>query len=204
MSRRDELLPRDLRAGVVSALYADADRMGWRTLGLPDRSHAYSAWVDDPRIGGVLTGFMTPEQARAWIKDGPMKEYGRALRGAGRYAAHGRQGGTGPNDVVRHALGPAARLVEGSVGSKPLHCLAEVGDETAYLVWGDSSNFRNLLWAALRVSVDDGLEAHIVVMEPPGATTRGEEAKRQRAYTDRCRLHLHHMREILGMPGGGP
>jgi hypothetical protein len=199
---RDKLLPRGVRATLVTVLYADAERMSWQTLALPDRSRAYSAWVDDPRIGGVLTKFMTPEQARSWLKDGPMKEYGRALRGAGRYAIHGRQGGTGPTQVVEHALGVEAAIVPDSIGSKPLHCLAKTGEDIAYVVWGDGKNFRNLLWAALRVSVDDGLDAHIVVMEPPGITTTADEMKRHRALADRCNLQLHHMREILGAPGG--
>ena len=86
---RDKLLPALLRAQVVKAIYGDADRVGWQTLPLPDRTRAFNEWVEDDRIGGVLTQFMTPEQARSWIKDGPMKEYARALRGAGRYAAHG-------------------------------------------------------------------------------------------------------------------
>jgi hypothetical protein len=201
---RDKLLPPAVRTEIVAALYADAERMSWQTLALADRTRAYSAWVDDPRIGGVLTKFMTPEQARSWLKDGPMKEYGRALRGAGRYALHGRHGGTGPDEVVQHALGLEAVVVPGSVGSKPLHCRAVHGDDIAFLAWGESKNFRNLLWAALRASVDDGLEAHIVVMEPPGLTTSGDEMKRQRAFTERCQLELHHMREVFGTPGGSP
>lgn len=198
---RDELLPRDIRADVVTVLYADAERIGWQTLSLADRSRAYSSWVEDPRIGGVLTRFMTPEHARSWLKDGPMKEFGRALRGAGRYAAHGRKGGTGPADVVWHAFGPDCHIVDGSLGSKPLHCMVEIEGENAYVTWGEAPNYRNLLWAALRASVDDGVEGHIVVMEPPGLATPGDEAKRQKALADRCGLHLHHMREILGAPG---
>jgi hypothetical protein len=198
---RDKLLPALLRAQVVRAIYGDADRVGWQTLPLTDRTRAFNEWVEDDRIGGVLTQFMTPEQARSWIKDGPMKEYARALRGAGRYAAHGRHGGTGPLDVVRHALGAGAE-VDGLVGTKPLHCLARSADgpDTAYVTWGDSRNFRNLLWAALRASVLENFDAHIVVLEPRGLTTPGDECKRQQAFADRCDLHLHHMREILGAP----
>lgn len=200
---RDKLLPASMRAQIVEAIYGDADRLGWQTLSLPDRTRTFNEWISDGRIGGVLTQFMTPEQARSWIKDGPMKEYARALRGAGRYAAHGRQGGTSPLDVIRHALGNNAEI-DGLVGTKPLHCLARKaeGAGAVYVTWGDSRNFRNLLWAALRASVLDNLDAHIVVLEPRGLTTPSDECKRQQAFADRCSVELHHMREILGTPMG--
>jgi hypothetical protein len=201
---RDRLLPAGQKAEVIAAIYADADRQGWRTLSLKDRSRIYSSWVDDPRIGQVLTQYMTPEQARAWIKDGPMKEYGRALRGAGRYASFGRQGGTGPQDVVRHALGVDASVIESSLGTKPLHCLAQVGDAQIYVAWGEGSNFRNLVWAALTASVDGGVPAHVVILEPPGVTTLNDEIRRQRAIAERCGLRVYHMREVLGESGVSP
>ena len=47
----------------------------------------YTQWVESTNpIGRILAPYMTPEAARSWIKDGPMKEYSRANRGAGRYA----------------------------------------------------------------------------------------------------------------------
>lgn len=198
---RDKFLPVSLRTQIVEAIYGDADRLGWQTMPLPDRTKTFNDWIGDDRVGGILTRFMTPEQARSWIKDGPMKEYARALRGAGRYAAQGRHGGTGPLDVVRHALGTNAEI-DGLVGTKPLHCLARQANDagTAFVTWGDSRNFRNLLWAALRASVLDNLEAHIVVLEPRGLTIASDESKREQALADRCNVQLHHMREILGTP----
>lgn len=204
MSNRDKLLPPAVREQVVRAIYADADRLGWQTLPLADRTATFNRWIEDERVGGPLTRFMTPEQARSWIKDGPMKEYGRALRGAGRFAAYGRQGGTGPNDVVRHALGPTATLVEGSLGSKPLHCLGAIDGATAYIAWDHSRNFKNLLWAALRASALDGLDAHLVVLEPPGTASPPELVKEQQKLAERCALTVHRMREVLGIAGGQP
>ncbi|NEM07734.1 hypothetical protein [Geodermatophilus normandii] len=193
------ILPEEQLAAVVTALYADADSAGWDTLPLADRTRTYSAWVEDPRVGGIVTRYMTPEAARAWIKDGPMKEYGRARRGAGRYARFGRQGGTTAADVVRFVLGDGTAVVHDSYGDKPFHCLA-IDDfgETSYLAWGEARNLRNLLWAALRTAVEDGLPAHIVVMEPPDLTTPGDQVKAHRALAERCRLEIHHMRETLG------
>lgn len=202
MTTRDNLLPGPLRAQVVHAMYDDAERLGWPTLSLPDRTKTFNSWIEDERVGKILTRFMNPEQARSWIKDGPMKEYSDAMRGAGRFADFGRQGGTGPQDVVRHALGEDAQVVDGTVGNKPLHCLASIGDSVAYLAWGDSKNFKSLLWAALRSSVNDGHPAHIVVMQPPGVVIPAETLQEQQDLSKRCDLTLHHMREVLGSVGG--
>jgi hypothetical protein len=204
MSTRDKLLPAAIRSQVVRAIYADADRLGWQTLPLTERTAMFNRWIEDERVGGPLTRFMTPEQARSWIKDGPMKEYGRALRGAGRFAEYGRQGGTGPADVVRHALGPSATVVDGSVGSKPLHCLADVDGSSSYVAWGDNRNFKNLLWAALRASTLDGIDGHLVVLEPPGSASTSDLVKEQQALADRCGLTVHRMREVLGTAGAQP
>ena len=198
-----ERLPTSIRASVVTALYADAARLGWQTLAPADRTAAFNRWLEDPNIGGKLERFMTLEQARLWITDGPMKEYSRAMRGQGRFAEFGREGGTSPKDVVRHALGDDASIL-GAVGSKPLHCVASSADgRHAYVAWGDASNFRHLLWAALRASVAEDLEGHIVVLEPPGTVTPGDVSKHQRALAERCALNLHYLKEIVGHARGG-
>jgi hypothetical protein len=202
--RREALLPDEQLSLIVTTLYADAEKHGWDSLPLVDRSRAYSEWVEDERVGGVLTKYMTPEAARSWIKDGPMKEYNRAARGTGRYARFGRQGGTGPADVAVTALGPGARIVEGSVGVKPSHCHAITpSGDIAYLAWGEARNFRNLLWAALRACVEGGFDAHVVVMEPPGKATTTDDVLTHNALAERCGLGVHHMRERLGDKSAG-
>jgi hypothetical protein len=201
--RRDRLLPEEQLASVVRTLYAEADDLRWDTLSLPDRSRTYAAWVEDPKVGGILTRYMTPEAARSWIKDGPMKEYSRARRGAGRYARFGRVAGTTAIDIVRKILGADAEIVSGSEGDKPFHCRVEQRDHELFLVWGEARNYRNLLWAALRESVVRGIEAHVVVMEPPGQTTPADEANFHKAIAARCGLAAHHMREHLAPPPRG-
>jgi len=197
-------VPADQLAAVVRTIYSDAERRGWETLSNRDRSQNYSGWVDDPRVGGILTRYMTPEAARAWIKDGPMKEYARANRGTGRYAEFGRSGGTSAADVITAAIGPTATLVPGTQGVRPLHCQALAADGTvAYLAWGEGRNFRNLVWAALGAAVQHGHEAHIVITEPFGHVTPTDEAETNRAIADRCGLELHHMREVLGKRRAG-
>jgi len=197
---RDLLLPAAVRAEVVTTLYADASQLGWATLTPQAKTTAFSRWVADPRIGGRLAGYMTPEQARLWITDGPMKEYARAMRGLGRFAEFGRQGGTGPADIVAHVLGADAKI-QGNVGTKPPHCRATTKDgNNAYVTWGDASSFKHLLWAALRASVEGRIPGHIVVLEPPGTVTPTATANSHRAITDRCGLTLHYLREVLGRP----
>lgn len=192
--RRETLLPVERHDAVVTALYADADRRGWATLSPQDRSRVYSQWVEQEHIGGVLCRYMTPEAARSWIKDGPMKEYARAQRGTGRYARFGRVATTTPTDIVRGALGPDANVLAGTEGVKPAHCRATREDETAYVTWGEASNFRNLLWAALRAAVA-GADAHIVVLEPPDRISPTEETRLHQTLGQRCGLGVHHLRE---------
>lgn len=200
---RDGLLPAHQLADVVTALYSRADEAGWTALTPQERSRHYAQWVEAPDVGKILTGYMTPEQARSWIKDGPMKEYANACRGTGRYARFGRQGGTGPGDIAVAALGAGASVIPGSQGVKPPHCLAEdAAGTSAYLVWGEAGNFRNLLWDALRTAVTKGVPAHVVVLEPSGRRTAPTEAKSHRAMTTRCKLGLHYLAEVPGRPVG--
>lgn len=196
---RDTLLPPKQLAAIVTALYADADRNGWAHLPPAERTRYYRRWIDDPRVGKILTKYMTPEQARSWIKDGPMKEYANARRGTGRYARFGRQGGTDASDVAAAALGLGAKVLDGSEGVKPPHCYAtDAAGERAYIAWGHSKNFRNLLWAALRNAVADQVPAHIVILEPPGHSTPTAESAGHLAMTCRCQLHLHYLPEVIG------
>ena len=202
---RDLLLPEALRAEVVQAMYADANQLGWATLGPQAKTVAFNRWVADARVGGRLTGYMSPEQARLWIKDGPMKEYARAMRGTGRFAEFGRQGGTSPQDIVNEALEQGAQI-QGNFGTKPPHCLATASDgRTAYVTWGDASSLKHLLWAALCASIEHDVTGHIVILEPPGTVTPTATADRQQTITNRCGLKLHHLREVLGTmtPGAG-
>lgn len=197
MTRRDALIPAGKLADIVRALYADAERLDWEHLPLPQRTAQYGRWVTDPAVGGVLTRFMTSEQARSWIKDGPLKEFTRARRGTGRYAQYGQPGGTGPIDVVRAALGDGWAIVPGSVGVKPSHCRAERHADRAYLVWGKAANFRHLVWAALRYVVDEPGQVIVVVTELAERPTPRDEVDWHKRVTQRCGLRIVHMREHL-------
>jgi len=200
---RANLLPGTQHDAVVSALYNAADAAGWNDLTPQERTRLYRQWVEDPEIGGILARFMTPETARSWIKDGPMKEYANASRGTGRYARFGRVGGTSADDVARAALGVNATVVAGSQKSKPHRCLVAVdSQQNSFVVWGSPDNLRNLLWAALRAEVVDSTPAHIVILEPPGQPTTASERKMHRALANRCRLPLYYLPEVLGVVRG--
>jgi len=199
--RRPTLLPDEQLETVVTAIYSDAQSSAWENLSVADRTRQYNAWVSDERVGGILTQYMTPEKARSWIKDGPMKEYGRARRGTGRYARFGRQAGTTAEDVVRAALGAGAVPIPGTEGLKPFHCRAQTTQGgVAFVAWGEARNFRNLLWAALRASVEDGVPSHVVVMEPPGGATPRDVVTAHTALAARCGLGVHHISETIGAP----
>lgn len=208
--RREGAVPNHQLDAVIAATYASADQLNWGGLTPQERTRNYDRWLDEPTIGGVLTAYMNPEKARTWIKDGPMKEYAQARRGVGRYARFGRQGGTGPADVVVAALGPGAQTVPGTQKVKPSRCRAEdATGATAQVVWGEADNFKNLLWSALRTAVEERVPAHVVVLEPPGPPTPAPAVRVHRALADRCDVTLHYLTEVLGRlpdldPGAGP
>lgn len=195
--RRDKVLPGDQLGRVVSALYADAEAMDWEYRPSAERTRQYARWINDGRVGGVLTRYMSAEAARSWIKDGPMKEFSKARRGAGRYAEFGQVAVTGPDDVVRHALGDGWRAAGGRVGVKPFHCEAERGGQRAFVTWGPATNFRHLVWAALRWVVEHKGRAIIVVTDLAERPTPEDEAAWHKKVGDRCGLEITHMRERL-------
>ena len=192
---RDKLLPRAQLDSVIKALYASADNSYWSQLGPQDRSEQYDQWVEDPEIGGVLTRYMTPEAARSWLKDGPMKEYARSLRGEGRYAQFGRQGGTSVEEIVHYALGSHYEVVEGTRRVKPSRCAADDGNGEQLVVWGDAKNFKNLQWSALRDSLELGVPGTVVVLEPPGSPTDPGTALLFERVSSRCGLKVIFMAE---------
>lgn len=203
--RRPTILPQRQHDNIVRALYTQADNAGWETLGPQDRSRMYTQWVEPNNdVGKILASYMTPEAARSWIKDGPMKEYARANRGVGRYADFGRQGGTSPSDIVRHALGDEATVEIGSQAVKPMRCHAQSATRRHLVVWGERRTFKDLLWAALRAATEDGDAPTIVVLEPPGRVTPLDERKRLNAIAERCGLTVHYMREVLGTRSQAP
>src|SRR5690606_19065488 len=120
-------LPSQVERDIVRRLYQDAQRLDWIHLSMGERRRQYAAWLEAAEVGGVLVQFLSRERARVWMKDGPMKEFARATAGVGRFASFVDQTGRGPGEMTELALGSEWTVVRGSVGIKPLHCLAERG-----------------------------------------------------------------------------
>lgn len=196
--KRPTILPEQQHDAVIRTLYQAADDVGWETLAPRDRSALYTKWVEPAdAIGRLLAPYLTPEAARSWIKDGPMKEYSRSNRGAGRYAEFGRQGGTTSAEIVRRALGDDATIEPGTADVKPLRCHAHTPERRHLVIWGESRNFKELLWSALRAAAEDDAPV-IVVLEPPGRVTSSDERRRLDTIAERCSIPVHYMREVLG------
>lgn len=182
-------------AEVVKKLYADAAKLDWEHLSGNDKTAQYAAWLEDREVGGVLGQWMSPEEARVWIKDGPMKEYARALAGVGAFAEYLDDHPRGPRALVAATLGDGWSVVSGSEGVKPLHCDAVNGDSTVRLIWGPSRDFKHLLWAGLEASDRRRqVKVRIAVFDTLAhPTSRGAKAKQQR-FCERCELELCHVR----------
>lgn len=198
-------VPRDQVESVVKTLYADADRLGWEHLAPSDRTSQYDDWVTDPEIGGVLTRYMTSENARSWIKDGPMKEYGRARLGAGRYAKFGTPAGPTAQELVTHVVGTDAEVIDGSTGIKPFHCLAASAGRTTYIAWDNAKNLRHLVWASISYLADHPSDdAQIVLLESLGHPTTAADKARHRRIAERCSIEIKYYRVVPRPAGSRP
>jgi hypothetical protein len=197
-------VPKDQIEGVVKALYAGADRLDWEHLPATNRTSQYDDWVTDPEIGGVLTKYMSSENARSWIKDGPMKEYGRARLGAGRYARFGSAIGPTADDVVKHALGSDAAMVVNSQGVKPFHCLTKVDRTTTFVVWDAAKNLRHLVWATINhLASNPTHEGCIVILETLDHPITHAEKTRHQRIAERCSIAIKYYRVASRQSTGG-
>lgn len=194
-------LPRDQVESVVKALYSAADRLDWEHQPPSVRTAQYDDWVTDAEIGGILTRYMSAENARSWIKDGPMKEYGRARLGAGRYAKYGTPSGPSPEQLAVHALGTGASVIDGSIGVKPFHCIVGSDSTTTYLVWESAQNLRHLVWACINyLASHSNHEACILILETlEHPVTQAEKARHTRI-AERCSISIKYYRLAARRP----
>lgn len=186
--------PEGVERDVVRRLYEEAERLDWIHMPLNERRRQYAAWLEAPEIGGVLIQFLSREAARVWIKDGPMKEFARAVAGVGRFAPFVGNTGRGPAEMIQLSLGDDWTLVEGSFGIKPLHCLAEDKNERRFICWGPPKDFKHLLWAAIVAAESMNLVARIVVVERVGQEMRAADRKRFERFAVRCSLEFSSLR----------
>jgi hypothetical protein len=190
-------VPKEIRHEVVRALYRQVETINWELMSPQQKSQQYSRWIDDPAIGGRLTEFQSAEDARVWLKDGPMKEFARALDGVGPFAEFTTRRLSGHDELVRRALGDRWGISPGSKGEKPLHCMATDGTTTRYVCWGESSKFPDLVWAAVKQAIDLPHRPLIVITIRDGQDVNGEERHRQERIAAHCGIDVRHVHRRL-------
>lgn len=146
-------MPVEIEEAVVRLLYSRAAELGWPHLTDAERTTQYQYWIDDPEIGGKLLLFIKkPEAVRVWMKDGPMKEYARAVNGIGKYAKFVDTDKVELGALVTKALGPGWVEVPGTQRIKPLRVTVcrenDEGDEMRFC-WGPARDLKHLVWRAI-------------------------------------------------------
>lgn len=189
-------IPTEVRDRVIKEVYRQAAAMGWQSLPSPRKSAQYDTWVASHEVGGVLVRFMPEDRIRVWLKDGPMKEYGNAVHGLGRYGQLAPRLGPSPQQAANAVLGGSWAVIDGSERTKPLRFEASgPEDATAVVAYGPSRKFKDLLWAGLiEAESDDPPErVMILVTERPAEPTPRTERKWQEQIARRCDLEIKHM-----------
>lgn len=158
-------IPSELRHEVIETIYERLDRLHWEQLPDDERSVQYAAFVADPVIGGKLSPYMDEAGVRVWIKDGPAKEYRRAIEGFGPYATYSSRRLTGPADLVIQALGRGWSVIPESILQKPMRCNAvhEDGSRVTAL-WGPAASFKDLYWHASVARADAAGEGIAIII----------------------------------------
>ena len=183
-------LPSELREAVCRELYQQVHAMDWESMSDSHKTEQYSLWVDHPAIGGELADHFTAEGMRVWLKDGPMKEYARALEGVGQYAKYTVKRLTDIGLTVSEALGQEWRTVPGTLAEKPMHVIVTDGTAKRYVCWGQPHTLRDLLWAAVREAVDTRVRPLIIVTLRENTTLTGDDAAFQDKVAAHCGLDL--------------
>jgi isocitrate dehydrogenase len=184
-------IPADVREAAIKRLYADAERIDWENLSGAEKTKQYENWLEDEEVGGELLRFKASEAGvRVWMKDGPMKEYSRAVLGVGpnaRYVDHPR---CTPESVVRAALGKEWSVVPGSIEVKPARCRAGGPEGEKIVIWGKNEDFKYLVFAALELLVSGAEAASIAVLEVAANPTGKAERERMNQIAERCGIGL--------------
>lgn len=158
-------VPDDVRREVAASLYKQLDELRWEELSSRDKSEAYGNFVTDPTIGRRLAPYLGSDRIRVWIKDGPAKEYCRALEGVGAYAGYTRRAFVGPQGVVSAVLGGSWTVREGSVEDKPMRCWVDSPDGASrFVIWGAYQGLKDLVWQAVLHRADHPESEPVIVL----------------------------------------
>jgi hypothetical protein len=183
-------LPHDIRESVLRELYRQVGLLDWDDIPSREKTGYYARWVEDPAIGGELADYYTAEGMRVWIKDGPLKEYARALENFGSFAKYTTKRLSPPSEFIPEVLGDEWAIVPGSIGEKPMHCLVADGVQQRYVCWGKPSAFRDLLWAAVNKALGSSIRPMIVVYLSEGKTISARQRRLHERIADHCALDL--------------
>jgi hypothetical protein len=188
------LLEEELRRQVIAEIYRRADDLDWDGLSPSDRSTWYVRWLDDPAIGGVLDLHMPRDQARLWIKDVPMKHYGRARSGIGPYADLVSSHLPDAGQLSRLAFGSDWAPLAGTLKDKPNRCtLSDSDGRLAQMLWGPPRAFQSLVWASLNAVVDDQPTPVMVVVTRQGERLTDGQVDRHRRIAKRIGVEVRHL-----------
>lgn len=196
-------IPTEVREAVIKRLYADAERIDWENLSVAEKTKQYANWLEDEEVGGELLRFKPSEPGvRVWMKDGPMKEYSRAILGVGpnaRYVDHPR---CTPESVVFATLGAGWAVVPGSVEVKPARCWASGPEGKRIVIWGNREDFKYFVFAALELLVSGVEAASVAIVEAVANPTATAERERMGQIAERCGVDLRFVNP--SRPNGGP
>ncbi|MEU0077280.1 hypothetical protein ABZY58_05150 [Micromonospora tulbaghiae] len=174
----------------MKLLYTDADSLDWERLPAQAKTAQYNRWVDDPRIGGLLSRFVS--NPHLWIKEVPLKEYARALENMGRFAQFTALHYSPPSDFIGPVFGPAWRYIPDSQADKPPHCLATDGKTQRYLCWGPPNQFKDLLWAALTIGATESGRPGVALSVRIDAEIDASDRHRNEAIGARCGIEVRY------------
>lgn len=192
-------LPPEIRKKLLLEIYGQAEGLRWEFLSNPQRTEQYRKWYEDKAVGGVLLSFVAEKDARVWVKDVAMKEYGRAKEGIGQYVPYVRRRFRGASEIARAACGDGWTVVPGSVHEKPNQCQASDGDggRARHVCWGRADQYNDLVWASVNYAVDGDKRPAIVITTQDGETISSADRSRQRAIADHCAIDLAHLHRAM-------
>lgn len=186
-------VPPGIRESVLHELYRQADSLDWEDVPVRQKTAHYRSWVEDPAIGGKLADYYTSEGMRVWLKDGPLKEYARALENFGPFAKYAHKRLAPPDDFVTEVLGNSWAVLSETIREKPMHCLITDGHERRYVCWGRPRTFRDLLWAAVNKAVSSPSRPLSVVYLTDGKTVSDGQKSLHQKIATHCALDLSYV-----------
>jgi hypothetical protein len=143
-------VPETVRSGLRERLWAEADRLDWMHLRLPDKTVQYQAWTRDPQIGGTLERYMDQRRIRTYLKDTIMKGYARS-RLADQVRPLRVLGLDGVRIEARYERPHGCRLADGRV-----------------VAWGRAPDWKGILMSVHERAYEDGSHPYGAVLMDAG------------------------------------